>query len=91
MKEEGKESPNKKHGKHRSHKEKVEELEKRLNKEIEPFTLADLPLSDRGEEDLLGKRYLYQKVLGAGSYGVVIAAVDRIHLEQCAVTVTFEF
>ena len=91
MKEEDKESPNKKHGKHRSHKEKVEELEKRLYKEIEPFTLADLPLCDHDEEDLFDKRYLYQKVLGAGSYGVVIAAVDRVHLEQCAIKVLFRF
>eukprot|EP01022_Parablepharisma_sp_SALTPOND_P033504 TRINITY_DN88881_c1_g1_i1.p1 TRINITY_DN88881_c1_g1~~TRINITY_DN88881_c1_g1_i1.p1 ORF type:complete len:673 (+),score=32.44 TRINITY_DN88881_c1_g1_i1:88-2019(+) len=67
------------------------ELEKRFKKEIAPFTLSDLPLSENEEEDLFVTKYLYQKVLGAGSFGVVIAAVDRAHLEECAIKVLFLF
>jgi len=81
--DEKKESPAKKSKKHQP------ELEKRLNKEISPFTLSDLPLSENEEEDLFATKYLYQKVLGAGSFGVVIAAVDRAHLEECAIKVIF--
>ncbi len=62
-----------------------DELVKRLNKEISPFTLTDLPLS--GDEALFPGVFLFQKVLGAGSFGVVVAAVERAHLEQCAVKV----
>ena len=63
------------------------ELEKRLNKEIAPFTLQDLPLSENEEDDLFASKYFYQKMLGAGSFGVVVAAVDRAHLEECAIKV----
>ena len=30
---------------------------------------------------------MFQKVLGAGSFGVVVAAVEREHLEQCAIKI----
>lgn len=66
---------------------KQKDLLKRLQKEISPFTLTDLPLSFNEEENFFAEKYLFQKVLGAGSYGVVVAAIDRAHLEQCAIKV----
>ncbi len=63
-----------------------EMLKERFKKVISPFKLSDLPLSDE-EGDLFDKRYLYQGVLGAGGFGVVVAAVDRLHLEECAIKV----
>ncbi len=93
-KEESKESPDAgqqsppKHHHHASHNEaKQPELEKRLRSEIAPFNLQDLPLSLNDDEELFAERYLYQKTLGAGSFGVVVAAVDRTHLEQCAIKI----
>jgi hypothetical protein len=65
---------------------KREELEKRLQKEISPFTLADLPIGYE-ENELFANTYLQPKVLGAGGYGVVVAAVEKAHLEQCAIKV----
>lgn len=79
----------KKERQHNPHKAEMRaELEKRLKSEISPFTLQDLPLSDNDQDELFAERYLFQKVLGAGSFGVVVAAVDRVHLEQCAIKVT---
>ena len=66
-------------------KKQIEQI-KRLNKEISPFTLADLPIGE-AEDALFSSAYMYQKILGTGSYGVVVAAVEKSHLEQCAIKV----
>ena len=59
---------------------------KRLSKEISPFTLNNLPLN-MAEDILFSDVYCFQKVLGAGSFGVVIAAIEKIHLEHCAIKI----
>jgi len=62
------------------------ELTKRLLKEISPFTMEDLPL-DIHEEELFKDFYAFQRILGAGSFGVVIFAIEKAHLEHCAIKV----
>lgn len=61
-------------------------LDKRLNKEIDPFTFEDLPLDFTGDI-VFSDIYMFQKVLGAGTFGVVVAAVEKQHLEQCAIKI----
>ena len=65
-----------------------QKLEKRLKKELSPFTLVDLPLSE-DETILFTTRYLYRKILGAGSFGVVISVIDKQYLEEYAIKVFF--
>eukprot|EP01022_Parablepharisma_sp_SALTPOND_P002288 TRINITY_DN1093_c0_g1_i1.p3 TRINITY_DN1093_c0_g1~~TRINITY_DN1093_c0_g1_i1.p3 ORF type:complete len:303 (-),score=27.15 TRINITY_DN1093_c0_g1_i1:2710-3618(-) len=62
------------------------ELTKRLNKELAPFTLEDLPLT-LSDDTLFSDTYLFQKILGAGTFGVVVAAIEKSHLEQCAIKI----
>lgn len=61
-------------------------LERRLTKEISPFTFLDLPLS--GHSNLFGTKYLFRKIIGTGAFGVVISAIDRELLEDQAIKVT---
>jgi len=61
-------------------------LKRRLSKEISPFTFEDLPLNFTGDV-VFSDLYVFQKVLGAGSFGVVFAAVEKQHLEHCAIKI----
>lgn len=61
-------------------------LYRRLSKELSPFTFDDLPLDSTGDT-VFSDLYMFQRVLGAGSFGVVVAAVEKLHLEQCAVKI----
>jgi len=60
-------------------------LERRLAKEMSPFTFIDLPLSYSGE--LFGSKYLFKGILGAGAFGLVISAIDHTYLEVQAIKV----
>ena len=62
------------------------ELARRLTKELAPFTFDDLPLTP-SEDVLFSHIYVFQRILGAGSFGIVIAAIEKAHLEQCAIKV----
>ena len=61
-------------------------LKKRLLKEIEPFNINDLPLDPNGDL-VFSDVYCFSKVIGAGSFGVVISVIERTHLEQYAIKI----
>jgi len=61
-------------------------LHKRLSKELAPFTFDDLPLN-LSSDLYFSNVYIFQKVIGAGSFGVVVAAIDKSHLERCAIKI----
>eukprot|EP00826_Nyctotherus_ovalis_P015209 TRINITY_DN14305_c0_g1_i1.p1 TRINITY_DN14305_c0_g1~~TRINITY_DN14305_c0_g1_i1.p1 ORF type:complete len:241 (+),score=45.04 TRINITY_DN14305_c0_g1_i1:222-944(+) len=61
-------------------------LYRRLNKEMDPFTFNDLPLDSAGDT-VFSDLYIFQGVIGAGSFGIVVAAVEKLHLEQCAIKI----
>ena len=62
------------------------ELSKRLGRELNPYTINDLPLNSSGDL-LFPDVYIFQRIIGAGSFGVVVAAVEKSHLEQCAIKI----
>jgi len=61
-------------------------LKKRLMSELAPFTLENLPLNLSGDV-FFNNLYAFHNVLGAGAYGIVISAIEKKHLEQCAIKI----